>query len=258
VLELMAKPILHSVRRGSRPVRAALIVAAYFFAFFILDLLSQQFEELRGVVAWYPPAGLSYALLLVLGVRFTPVVAIICFLSSIFIYDMPQPHYALLAWALIVASIYAAVAFLRHYTRFDWRLRRSGDVARLIGTAVLVSALLAVVSISSSALSSDMPRNEFLRAIVLWWIGETVGVLTITPFLLVHVMPWVQVRGGSGGHVAGAQGISAPGALRRWAGVQPRVCALLGLWRARSGGVPGRHRRWQTARRGPGPHLRGD
>ncbi|MCJ7735163.1 MAG: hypothetical protein MUP11_11505, partial [Anaerolineales bacterium] len=54
---------------NSRSVsRTALVVAAYLTAFIILDLLSQQFEELRGVVAWYPPAGLTYALLLVFGV----------------------------------------------------------------------------------------------------------------------------------------------------------------------------------------------
>ena len=37
-----------------------------------------------------------------------------------------------------------------------------------------------------------MPRSEVLRAIFLWWIGETIGVLTVTPFLLIHVMPWLK------------------------------------------------------------------
>ena len=34
-----------------------------------------------------------------------------------------------------------------------------------------------------------MPRSEVLSAIFHWWIGETVGVLTVTPFLLIYVMP---------------------------------------------------------------------
>jgi hemerythrin-like metal-binding protein/PAS domain S-box-containing protein/putative nucleotidyltransferase with HDIG domain len=62
-------------------------------------------------------------------------------------------------------------------------------VAWLICTTVLVSALLAVLSVSSSALTSAMPRSEVLRAIFNWWIGETVGALTVTPFLLIFVMP---------------------------------------------------------------------
>jgi HD-GYP domain-containing protein (c-di-GMP phosphodiesterase class II)/integral membrane sensor domain MASE1 len=177
-------------RRPGPLLRAGLIVAAYLCAFFALDLLSQQFEELRGVVAWYPPAGLTYALLLVFGVRYAPVVTIALFLSSLFIYRMPQPPYALLLWAFTISLIYGlAAAFLRHRIRLDWRLRSSLDVAYLVGTAIVVSAVLAVLSVSSSALSSDMPRSEVLGAIFDWWIGETVGVLTVTPFLLVFVMP---------------------------------------------------------------------
>jgi PAS domain S-box-containing protein len=178
-------------RHNPRPLlRTALTVAAYLCAFIILDLISYQFEELRGIVAWYPPAGLTYALLLVFGARFTPAVTIALLISSVFIYHMPQPPHLLLLWALITSSIYGvAAAFLRHRIRFDWQLRKSRDVTWLVVTAVFVSALLAVLSVSSSALSSDMPRNEVLRAIFIWWIGETVGVLTITPFLLIHVMP---------------------------------------------------------------------
>ena len=37
-----------------------------------------------------------------------------------------------------------------------------------------------------------MPRGEVFGAIFDWWIGETVGVLTVTPFLLVYVMPWLK------------------------------------------------------------------
>jgi PAS domain S-box-containing protein len=184
-------PEVDNLRRNPRPLlRAALIIAAYLCAFTILDLLSRQFEELQGVVAWYPPAGLTYTLLLVFGVRFAPAVTIALFISSLFIYRMPQPPYLLFLWALIISLIYSvAAAFLRHRIRFDWQLRKLRDVTWLVVTTVFVSALLAVLSVSSSALSSDMPRSEVLRAIIIWWIGETVGVLTVTPFLLIHVMP---------------------------------------------------------------------
>ncbi len=83
-----------AARRNPRSLlRAALIVAAYLCAFILLDFFSQQFEELRGIVAWYPPAGLTYTLLLVFGVRFTPAVTIALLIGSLFIYHMPQPPY---------------------------------------------------------------------------------------------------------------------------------------------------------------------
>jgi HD-GYP domain-containing protein (c-di-GMP phosphodiesterase class II)/integral membrane sensor domain MASE1 len=179
------------LHRALRPLwRPALIVAAYLCAFIVLDFMAQQFEELPAVVAWYPPAGLTYALLLVFGVRFAPAITIALFISSLFIYRMPQPPYALLLWAFIISAIYgAAAAFLRHRLRFDWRLRTLRDVLGLVVTTAVVSALLAVLSVSSVALTSDMPQGAFLGAIFDWWIGETVGVLTVTPFLLVYVMP---------------------------------------------------------------------
>ena len=63
------------------------------------------------------------------------------------------------------------------------------DVTWFVFTTVLGSALLAVLSVSSSALSSNIPGSEVLPAIFNWWIGETIGVLTITPFLFIFVMP---------------------------------------------------------------------
>jgi PAS domain S-box-containing protein len=171
-------------------LRLALIIAVYLIAFVILDFITKQFEELPGIVAWYPPAGLTYTLLLVFGVTFTPAVTIALFISSLFIYRMPQPTYLLLLWALIISLIYGlAAAFLRHRIRIDWQLRKLRDVIWLVFTILFVSALLAVLSVLGSALSSAMPRSEILRAIFDWWIGETVGVFTVAPFLLTYVMP---------------------------------------------------------------------
>jgi integral membrane sensor domain MASE1 len=135
-------------RRNLRPLlRAALIVAAYLGSFIVLDLMSHQFEELRGIVAWYPPAGLTYALLLVFGARFTPAVTIALLIGSVFIYHMPQPTHLLVLWALIISSMYGVAAvFLRRRIHFDWQLRRLRDVTWFVVTAVLVSALLAQCS----------------------------------------------------------------------------------------------------------------
>jgi diguanylate cyclase (GGDEF)-like protein/PAS domain S-box-containing protein len=187
-------PVAADYHRKSFPsLRAARIVAAYLFAFIILDFITQQYKELPGIVTWYPPSGFTYALLLVFGVRFVPAVTLVLFFGSIFIYRMPQSPYLLLLWALVISSIYsAAIAFLHHGIRFDWQLRKLRDVIWFVFTALLVSALLAVLTVSSSAMSSDIPQNELFQAIFHWWIGETVGVLTITPFLLIYVMPWLK------------------------------------------------------------------
>jgi PAS domain S-box-containing protein len=182
------------LRLNPRPqLRTVLIVAVYLISFILLDFITKQFEGLPGIVTWYPPAGLTYSLLLVFGLRFVPAVTIALFFSSLFIYRIPQPPYLLFLWAIILSLIYSlATMFLRKLIRFAWQLRKLRDVAWLVVTAVFVSALLAVFSVSASTFSSDMPQNEVPMAIFHWWIGETVGVLSLTPFLLIYVMPWLK------------------------------------------------------------------
>jgi PAS domain S-box-containing protein/putative nucleotidyltransferase with HDIG domain len=171
-------------------LRLTLIAVIYLAIFILLDLVTKQFSELPGIVAWYPPAGLTYALLLVFGIAFTPAVTIALLVDSILIYRMPQSSFLLILWAIIISLIYGAAAlFLRKPIHLDWQLKKLRDVVWLIVTTVLVSALLAILSVLSSSLSGGVPGSEIFHNIFHWWIGETVGVLTVTPFLLIYVMP---------------------------------------------------------------------
>jgi hypothetical protein len=140
-------PVDAELHHNPRPlVRSALIVAAYLFGFIILDLLSQQFEELGGIVAWYPPSGLTYALLLVFGVAFAPAVTVTLLISRLFIYRMPQSPCLLFLWALIISLICnIAAAFLRRQSRFDWQMRKLRDVTQFVSVTISFSALLTVL-----------------------------------------------------------------------------------------------------------------
>jgi len=174
-------------------LRMVLVAVVYLFVFIVLDLFSQKFKELQGVVAWYPPAGLSYTLLIVFGMRFTPAVMVALLIDIMFVFRMPQPFYQLFIWALVLSLIYClAAGFLRRRIHIDWQLGKLRDVMWLATTAVVTSALLAVLSVLSSAVSSSLPRSEIVSALFTWWIGETVGVLTVTPFLCIHVIPWLK------------------------------------------------------------------
>ena len=118
----LASPGANEMQRNPRRLlRLALMVAVYLIAFILLDFITKQFEVLPGVVTWYPPAGLTYALLLVFGAPFTPAVMLVLLISSVFIYHMPQPIYLLVLWALIISLIYSlSAAFLRKRIRIDW------------------------------------------------------------------------------------------------------------------------------------------
>lgn len=179
---------IHSQMRLS--LRYVLISGVYLLVFIILDYFSNQIEDHIGIITWYPPAGLTYAFLLVFGIRYTPAVVIAYFLGSVHIHNFPQPVQILLLWAFVVSGVYAAAAvIMRKLIHLDWHLQRFRDVACLIFTTVITSALLALITVPASLLNSGVPGSGIFRDTFIWWVGETNGVLTVTPFLLIHVLP---------------------------------------------------------------------
>src|SRR5258706_16456097 len=179
-------PSLFTPLNLSTILRTALIWAAYLVGFIALDRLSLAFQIYPGVVAWYPPDGLSFALLLVFGWRFMPVVALASLISSSLVYQLAIPSPALFVWAIVLSTIYAsAAAILRDYVHIDPQLRNLRDVLWLIIFTMIVSAVLALISVPALVASGDVPTAERLHAIIHGWIGEAVGALTIAPLILI-------------------------------------------------------------------------
>jgi PAS domain S-box-containing protein len=174
-------------------LRTTLVLVVYIITFIFLDWLTLGFQSLPNVVAWYPPSGVSFALLLALGARFAPVLAITSFISSFFIYKVSPSIEPLVVWSIVVSVVYGvAAALLRRRVRFDPQLRSMRDVFWLIFASVIVSAILAVGAIDASVSGGIISASDRMIATLTWWIGETVGVLVMTPFLLIHVMPSVK------------------------------------------------------------------
>lgn len=176
----------------ARLFRLGLILVLYLVTFVGLDTLTQMFQLFPGVVAWYPPDGLSLAFLLTFGVGFAPVVALASIISSLTIFHYSAPLEPILGWAVILSSVYGLTAvFLRRRVRIDPQLKNLRDTLWLIFASVVVSAVLAVISVSSLAYYGEVPESKYFHAIFHWWVGEMIGVLILAPFLLVHVMPWL-------------------------------------------------------------------
>jgi len=174
-------------------LRTTLVLVVYIITFIFLDWLTLGFQSLPNVVAWYPPSGVSFALLLALGGGFAPVLAITSFISSYFIYKVSASVEPLIVWSIVVSVVYGvATVFLRRRVRIDPQLRSMRDVLWLIFTSAIVSAILAVGAIDASVSNGIISLADRIIAILTWWIGETVGVLVMTPFLLIHVMPSVR------------------------------------------------------------------
>jgi PAS domain S-box-containing protein len=174
-------------------LRRIQIVAVYLLAFIILDTGAHALEVYPGVVAWYPPDGLSFALLLTLGAWFLPALVIASLISNLFIFQIAVSPLVLIGWAILLALILGLAAwFLRQRVRIDLQLHKTRHILWMILTAAVVSTVLAWVSVSSSTAVGAISQDVLLSAVFQWWTGEMIGILVLAPALLIYVMPYVK------------------------------------------------------------------
>lgn len=169
-----------------RPVRRAVFVAAYGVLFFLFDTLATHFEVRPGVSIWYPSAGLNLALLVILGARYAPVVFVASFLSGFWIADPVIPaHHLVLPGLVITLSNAGAAYWLRRSfsPRHPFDLKGGG---RFVVVAFLLPVVIAIGAVSSYTLTgfAGYTAQTVLNVAATWWIGDAVGILTITPLAL--------------------------------------------------------------------------
>ena len=178
--------------------RWVVIVISYLIIFSLLDLFSQQFQIYPGVVAWYPPDGVSFAFLVAFGPWFAPVVALASIISSSIIFNFTAPLSPLIAWAAVLSISYGIIAFfIRRYRVKTAKKLSVRSMLVWMAFAIGVVTFLAIVSVSNLVQFGSVPKAEALSATIQWWIGEMIGLLVFTPFLMIYVMPWI-IRFGEG------------------------------------------------------------
>ena len=171
-------------------LRGVLVFVLYLSLFILLDLRAHTVEVLPGIVASYPPDGLSLAFLLTFGPLFLPAIAIASLLSSLFVFDVSLALPDLILWAVLLSLAYGLVGwFLKRRVQIDTQLRTPRDLFWLVASTAMAAAVLAIISISALKESSHIPPTEQLWAAVQWWIGEMIGILIMVPALLIHGMP---------------------------------------------------------------------
>jgi hypothetical protein len=160
------------IKKSTAP-RITIFFVVYLVIFIILDSRSHTFEVYPGIVAWYPPDGLSFAFLLALGALFLPALAIASIISSFLVFQLPLPLSELISWAIIISTAFGIASwFLRSRVRIDIRLRSTRDLLWLIASAVMVSALLAIISVSTSVATGVIPSDQRLWAGLQWGSGK--------------------------------------------------------------------------------------
>jgi len=159
----------------------------YLCAYVLLDLLTDALlAEKIGVTPWHPSAGLSFCLVLLWGTRALPLLFIAPFLAEL---TMPG-NLALAAMEATAAGVgysLVTILLLRPEVRFDTSLGSLREVFILIAAAIVSSAVVSVLYMAMLLTADVVQSTEFSTGVLRYWVGDMVGIATVTPFGLLVI-----------------------------------------------------------------------
>ncbi|MGW1431680.1 MASE1 domain-containing protein [Streptomyces sp. NPDC002431] len=169
-------------RAGRRTVTVltVLAVAACYYATARLGLLQQL---VRGqVTALWPSTGIAVAALLLFGLRVWPGIALGALCVNITL--GPSPSYVLVIAAGNTLAPVFSVLLLRR-AGFREELDRLRDALALVFLGALAGMLISsVTGVGALVASGTLSPAEFWPTWSVWWTGDAIGVMVVTPFLL--------------------------------------------------------------------------
>jgi len=180
----------HVVSRRVYEVPTVLAGAAYLVAYVSLDWISAT-EQPFAAYSWNPNTGASIAFALILGRRMIPFMFIAPLLDGLLdnltIQQVPLPFPFELASAILIGSAYAAaVLFLLHpKQRFDPTLQSTSSLFLLTITAAVTAASVSAGYAGMMVAFGLLPAADFVAMAVSYWVGDTIGIMVLTPCALV-------------------------------------------------------------------------
>ncbi|MEU6423424.1 MASE1 domain-containing protein [Streptomyces spiralis] len=169
------------LRRGAMTVLEICAVAALYLGSAKLGLLQQL---VRGqVTPLWPPSGIALASLLLCGPRVWPGIALGAFLVNVSL-GPSLPAVLAIAAGNTLAPL-CSYALLRR-TGFRAELDRLRDALALIFLGAFTGMLVSATTGSGAlTLAGVLSTADFWPTWSVWWTGDAMGVLVVTPVLLV-------------------------------------------------------------------------
>ncbi|QWB21109.1 MASE1 domain-containing protein [Streptomyces koelreuteriae] len=159
-----------------------LAVAACYYVSGKLGLLRELVVEGAVVTPIWPPTGVSVAFLLLLGLRCWPGIALGAFLIIVSITSLTPSSLGVLV-GNTAAPVVGYLLLRRAGFRTDLARLRDGLALVFLGafTAMLISS---TVGAGLLIVTGKLDWPSFWAVWLAWWVGDAMGVLIITPVLL--------------------------------------------------------------------------
>jgi PAS domain S-box-containing protein len=172
-----------------RIARDAFIMVAFATIYTIVARVSLAAAAAHHVVSSiWPPAGIAVFVLVRFGMRFWPGVAVGAYLLNTS--NGITPGGALIIAAGNALEAVAAAYMLTRVARIHRALDRVRDVLALVGYAgILSTTIAATIGVAALVLTNSAPLADAAHLWLVWWTGDAVGVIVITPLLLIWTEP---------------------------------------------------------------------
>ena len=160
---------------------------AYVAGYVLLDRISfvEPYASF-GITPWNPNTGLSFAFVLIFGLRMIPLLFVSAFMADLINRQIGVPWAVEAIWVALIGGGYStALAYLkRSRTRFDPALSSMRDLVLLILVAAASAAFVASTYVGVAIATGLLSIKDFAPATLRYWIGDAVGILALTPLAL--------------------------------------------------------------------------
>lgn len=175
----------------SAKTRDSLVFLAYVGLYVFLDWVSYIHPVAPfAITPWNPPPGLSLILLLGFGLRFWPALFVGAVLAEAAVRGLHAPlPLTILSCALTTAGYTGAAALLTRKLKIRTELSSLRDLNWFLGVVVAVTLPIAATYVAMFLVAGMLPPGDFLRSVVIFWVGDVIGIIVTTPLFLVHRRP---------------------------------------------------------------------
>ena len=174
--------------RISLDLKIVIVASAYFLAALLGHYLA--FAGSDFLPAW-PPAGVALALLLLLGRNTWPGIAIGALLANLLAFWNVQeaPSQMIIMLSSVVTVAYTLQALLGNFLVKKWikdpfPFLKTTNAFRFLFITVLIAFISSAVIVGGFWYNNMVNESSVYEVAVSLWVGNTVGILLFTPFIL--------------------------------------------------------------------------
>jgi len=173
--------------------RHAVVCVLFVLAYLLLNQPEVILLARIGFVAWYPATGLVMAVLLGLSPWYALAVAVANIVASKMIYGQPLLSFTNTVGVAGNVLCYGGAAYLlRGWLQIDLGLRRRRDVVHYVWVGAVAAAGGTLFGVGCLLADHSIAWNERVPSAIGWILGDSIGLVGVAPFLLVHIMPYLR------------------------------------------------------------------